>query len=49
MSNVIVSFPGYDVTNFEIYPIKLFSYMTKKPEQKFKYLVFISSFLKVFQ
>ena len=45
---LIIRFPGCDVMNFEInlsFPIKLFSCMTKKPEQEFKYLQNEKSFL----
>ena len=38
---VIICFPVFDVINFEIYHnflIKLFSYVTKKSGQKFKYI-----------
>ena len=41
MCIIIVCYPVCDVTNFHIYfsfLIKPFSYMTKKSEQKFKYL-----------
>ena len=48
----IVSEPSCYVINFEInliFLMKLISYMTKKSKQKFEYLEYFPSFLKVFQ
>ena len=60
MCIAIICFPVCDVINFEIsfeIPIKLFSYVTKKSGQKFKYIknesfwnkMDLSSFLNGFQ
>ena len=60
MCIAIICFPVCDVINFEIsleIPIKLFSYVTKKSDQKFKHIknesfwnkTDLSSFLNGFQ